>query len=88
MTSPSVDFFYNLYSKFLSGCHGNGNFGAKIRFLVTKLKNLYLRNHMKYLGAFNGKSFLGYPGGFLVTFVYNNFYLYDTFLVGKYAFRG
>ena len=42
-------------------------------FFYKSCKNLFLRNDMKYLGAFNRKPVLSYSGSFLVTLVYNIF---------------
>ena len=37
MTSPSLVFLQHLFKISANGCHDNGHFVAKIRFLVTNL---------------------------------------------------
>ena len=44
--------------------------------------------HLKYLGAFNAKPFLRYPGSILVTFVYNMLFSVEYLFGGKVYISG
>ncbi len=71
-TSTSVDFLYRLFQKIHQRLPWQRPFwGKKYVFWWQNFKKSYLRTHVKYLGAVNGKPILRYPGSFLVTFVYN-----------------
>ena len=71
MTSPSVDFFTIFNHNFSQRLPWQRQFGGKNTFFLwQRFKHLYLRNDMKYLGAFNRKPVLSYSGSFLATLVY------------------